>query len=166
MKYQTYGQSPRKILGMVERRRKIIACIQDNPSMTQGQLGAMFGVNRCTISRDFKAITDDLKIQNMEGWIVQRERILREIQVNKDKCMARLERLSKDAAKGSRWMEEWTKLLKEEIRILGIQSPEKLLLNKTKEFSKVEEDAAIDAAMLDMDDSVIDITPRLIADKG
>ena len=165
MKYQKYGQTPRKMLGMAERRRKIIACIQENPSMTQAQLGKMFGVNRCTISRDFKGITEDLKIQNMEGWIVQRERILREIQVNKEKCMARLKKLGGDAAKGSRWMEEWTKLLQVEIRILGIQSPEKLLLNSTKEFSKVEEDAAIDAAMLDMDDSVIDITPRLISDK-
>jgi len=158
-----YGASPKKRIAMAERRRKVLKVIQEDPSTTQDQLATMFGVNRSTISRDFKTITEELNTQSLEGWTLHRERILREIQSNKDLCMAKLEKLKKYPERGSRWMEEWSKLVQKEIRILGVESPERLMLESTKEFSKLEEDAAIDAALIHINESVIDITPKLKA---
>jgi len=142
---------------MAERRRKIISMIQDNPSLTQNEIAEIFGVNRATISRDIKTITEELKVQNVEAWMMHRDRVLGEIRAKKELCNSRLMTLKNSPHQGSRWLEEWNKLVDKEIRILGLNSPERLMIGKDETFDKTRQDKAIDAMMLSIDNDIIDI---------
>jgi len=63
----------------------------------------------------------------------------------------------KSPHQGSRWMDEWNKLVEKEIRMLGLNAPERVMLSIKDDFTKEERDAAINAALYSMD--IIDITP-------
>jgi DNA-binding MarR family transcriptional regulator len=134
--------------------------IKENPGLSHAELAEIVGCDRSTIARDLRAISDELRIQTTEDFMLHRERVLREVQANKDECMRRLN-ACKNPAQGSRWMDEWNKLIEKEIRMLGLHAPEKLMLSIKDEFSKEERDAAVNAALAGMDD-VIDVLPESI----
>lgn len=162
---QRYGITATKKYTLAERRRKMIAYLHEHPGVTQAQLGFLFGVDRSTISRDLKDITEELKIHNRETYTLHQQRVVREIQANKELCMEKLRSLKDSPHQGSRWMEEWRGLVKLEAQMLGIKDPDRMLLGETQEFTKEEEDAAVNAAALSFEDTVIDITPKLPAPK-
>lgn len=150
-------------LSVQVRRRKIVTMITNRPSISQGEIGEALGVNRSTISRDLKSLSEELKIQNQEGWLIHRERVLREIIAKQVDCEHRLAALKDSPRSGSRWMEEWRKLKEMEARILGLYSADRLIITEEQTFDKDQEDAAIDAALkaAGFDENVIDITPAL-----
>ena len=73
----------------------------------------------------------------------------------------RLNKLAKNPHQGSRWLEEWNKLLEKECKILGVYAPDRLLIKEESQFDKVSEDAAIDAFALSLGSDIIDITPMI-----
>jgi len=154
-----YGASPRKKFNVQERRKRIVTMIAENPSITQGEMAEVVNVDRATVSRDLKALSEELKIQNQEGWLMHRERVLRELITKQALCEDRLKRLEKSAHQGSRWLEEWRKLKDMEAKILGLYAPDRLLIQEHQEFDKDQEDAVVDAALkaAGFDDSVIDL---------
>jgi predicted transcriptional regulator len=158
-----YGATPRKRFNVQERRKRIIAMIGEDPGITQGQMAEALNIDRSTVSRDLKTLSEELKIQNQEGWLVHRERVLHELNTKQSLCEDRLKRLEKHPHQGSRWLEEWRKLKDMESKILGLYAPDRLLIKEEQTFDKTETDASIDAAIAaaSFDDSIIDITPQI-----
>jgi DNA-binding MarR family transcriptional regulator len=152
-----------KQLRIAQRRKKLIALIRENPDYQQGDLAEMMGVNRSTVSRDLKEINEELNMQTVEDFMIHRHRILSEIQENKELCMERLKRLANSPHQGSRWMEEWNKLVEKEARIFGLYAPDKMMIKHSQEFSKQEKDAAVNAALGVVEDNptIIDLTPQI-----
>lgn len=148
---------------MQERRKKIIEMMQKFPGISQGEIAETLHIDRSTVSRDLKNLSEELKIQNNEAWNVMRENTLLEIQMKKRLCEDRLKRLEKHPHQGSRWLEEWQKLVDKECRILGFYSPDRLLIKEEQQFDKDQADAAVDAVLksIEADNDVIDITPKL-----
>ena len=141
---------------LADRRKRILDLIQENPGLTHIQIAEAIGCDRATVSRDLRAIADELKLQTTEDFMIHRDRVLREIHGNKFECMRRLQ-LCTSPHQGSRWMDEWNKLVEKEIRMLGLNAPERVMLSIKDDFTKEERDAAINAALYSMD--IIDITP-------
>lgn len=155
-----YGISPKKRYGIQERRKKIILMINENPGITQNELADALNTTRSTISRDFKQLSEEAKLLNNEAWLIQRERVLRDITVKLQMCEDRLTSLAASPTKGTRWMEEWRKLKDMEARIHGLYAPDRLLIKEEQTFDKDQEDASVEAVMASMQiDDIIDITP-------
>jgi len=149
-------------LTVEQRHRELIRLLRDNPGVDHQTLADALGVHRATISRDLKTITDNLRMMNSEAWMAHRDRILFEIEQNKQECMGRLSRIKK-AHQGSRWMEEWGKLVDKQIRILGLNAPERLLVGDGDTFDKRDQDAAVQKALASLGintSDIIDITPE------
>lgn len=155
------GLTYKQKIQQAQRRKEIIKILRKNPGATHQDMADRIGCNRATISKDLKAIDEELTIQNREDFMLHRDRILREIQSNKDECMRRLTML-RDPSKGSRWMEEWGKLCEKEIRMLGVAMPERLHITKEEIVSKEEKDKAIDAVIKFVDDDVVDVKPEKV----
>jgi hypothetical protein len=136
--------------------------LRENPGYTHQDIADKIGCNRGTVSSDLKAIDAELTIQNREDFMLHRDRILREIQHNKEKCMRRLEALAGDPARGSRWMEEWSKLVEKEIRMLGVNMPERLHITNEEIASKEDQDKAVDAVVGFLDEDVIDVEAEVV----
>ena len=139
--------SPKRKMAIQERRRKILAMMQNDPGIRQMDIAKKLKVDRSTIGHDLRSMSEEIKLHNTESWQIQRDRILAEIHQKKAVCEDRMQRLSKHPHQGSRWMEEWQKLLDKESKILNIYSPDRLLIEEKQQFSKEQEDAAIDAMM-------------------
>jgi IS30 family transposase len=160
----TYPTPKLKKLKIAQRKKSLIALIRQNPDYSQQELADELSVNRSTVCRDLKEINEELNMQTVEDFMIQRQRILSELEANKDLCMHKLTQLKNSPHQGARWMEEWSKLQEKIIRIYGIYSPEKMMVKHSMEFSKEQHDAAVDAALgvLEENPSVIDITPKQI----
>ena len=135
----------KKKLSIFHRRQKITQILAKDPNVPQYQIAKMLGVDKSTISNDIKEMNDSLNIENVDAWALHRVRVLREIEANKQKCMERMEKLKPH--QGARWMEEWTKLIEKEIKILGISSPEKLMVHQETVIKTEEHDAAVKGVM-------------------
>lgn len=144
----------------MQRRKELARLLKDNPGLTQREASSLLGVTRETIQNDIKVMTEEMQLQSREHFMMHRDRILRELQGAKIECMDRLNRLSA-AHQGSRWMQEWQMLLEKEIRMLGLNAPEKLLIGKGEEIiDKRSRDAAYKAAIAQVginDDDIIDV---------
>lgn len=147
-------------LPVEQRQRELIRLLRDNPGAQHSELAEKLGVNKSTISRDLKAITENLRMMNSEAWMAHRDRILFEIEGNKQECMRRLKNCTRPH-QGARWMEEWGKLTDKQVRILGLNAPERVLLDTGDDFSKREADAAVQKALAAMGINVIDVTPEV-----
>jgi hypothetical protein len=146
----------RKKVGILERRRQLIQLVREHPDWQQQQLADVLGVNRSTVCHDLKEINEEFTIVNSEMWLLSRERVLSEIRENKQKCMDRLAACTK-AHQGARWMEEWTKLMVQESKILGINSPSHIMVHQELTIRKEEIDAGINAALAQFEEPIIEI---------
>lgn len=153
---QAIAKENRKKLQMADRRKRVAQAMRDNPSATMKEIGEIVGCDHTTVSRDVKVITEEYRLQTSEAFMIHLDRSLREIEIMKDVCINRMNRLKSQAHQGTRWMEEWTKLKQLEIKLLGLNAPEKFIVEKHDGFTKQERDDAIKAA-LGIDDDVIDI---------
>jgi hypothetical protein len=143
----TYGGSNHQKYTVQARRKKIVQLFNERPTITQGQIAEYLRVNRSTVSRDLKALSHEVKVQNSEGWLLHRERVLRELTDKMDYCEDRMRNLKKRPQSGSRWMEEWRKLKDMEAKILGLYSPDRLLIRDEQTFDKDQEDASVEAVL-------------------
>jgi hypothetical protein len=141
------------------RRRELIQLVREHPDWRQEQLAAALKCDKSTISRDLREINEEFKVVNSDMWILSRERILSEIRDNKAECMRRLHLCSKPH-QGARWMEEWSKLLLQESKILGINSPSHVMIQQETTITKEEKDAAINATLAQYEEPVIEIGPN------
>jgi hypothetical protein len=146
------GQQRR--IPMLERRRILIRTVREHPGWTQDELAANLKCDKSTVCRDLKAINEEFKIINSDMWILSRERVLKEIRDQKAECLRRLKLCTK-AATGSRWQEEWTKLIIQEAKILGINSPSHIMVHEETVIVKEEKDAAVDAAFAQFQNDTI-----------
>jgi transcriptional antiterminator len=155
-----------KKVRIAQRKEKVITMMRQHPDFTQQDIADQLGVNRSTIAKDLKEINEELNMQTIEDWMVQRQRILIEIQENKKLCMDKLKKLHHSPHQGARWMEEWSKLAEKEIRIYGVYSPEKMMIKHSQEFSKEQKDAAVDAAIGATKDGgkIINLTQKQLTD--
>ena len=144
----------KKKFSMHARRERVMHMLAKDPSLTQQKIAKDLGVDRSTIAKDIKEMNESLNVENVDAWALHRARVLREIQSNKLECMDRLRRCGK-AHQGARWMEEWTKLIEREIKILGLASPEKLLIKQEKTIKTAAHDAAVDGILKSFDMNVV-----------
>jgi DNA-binding CsgD family transcriptional regulator len=149
----------KKKLAGIDRQHRILEHLRADPSLTNAQLAAMLGVDKATISKDLRNLSEEFKTSNISNFELQRERILNEIRMNKIECMRRLRGLGD--REGSRWMEEWTKLTEKEMKIVGIGTNETLTIERGKSFDKIQHDAAI-AAMMKMQAAGIPIDDDVV----
>ncbi|RLC33763.1 hypothetical protein DRH14_04325 [Candidatus Shapirobacteria bacterium] len=137
---------------IAERRKRIIEVMHDKPGISQSEVARIVGCDKGTVARDLKAITEELQITNRESWLVHRERVLKELEIKKNMCNRRLKALESSPHQGSRWLEEWARLVDKEIKILGLNSPDRLMVDDLRDFSKKDVDAAVTAVL----DSIVD----------
>ena len=146
----------RKKIGIMERRRKLIQLVREHPDWGQQSLAEALVVNKSTICKDLKEINEEFTVVNSEMWLLSRERVLSEIRENKQKCMDKLTLCTKPH-QGARWMEEWTKLMIQEARILGINSPSHIMVHQELTIHKDEMDAGVNAALAQFEEPIIEI---------
>ena len=150
-----------KKMKIAQRRRRLIELMREHIDWNQQDLADELGVSKSTVAEDLKQINEELNMQTLEDWMVQRQRIILEIEGNKKICMDKLKKLHHSPHQGARWMEEWSKLQEKIIRIYGVYSPEKLMIKASQEFSKEQKDAAVDAALGAVNGgAVIDLVPK------
>jgi hypothetical protein len=132
----------------VERRRRLILAVRENPNWTHQELADYLGCGRDAVTRDLQEITKDLQKMNTQAFQVHWQRMAMEIQANKSLCLEMLKE-SRKAKKGSgsRWLEEMTKLMALEIKLLGLDKFDPGLGADRAVFDKKERDAAVDAAL-------------------
>lgn len=132
----------------IERRRRLILSVREHPNWNHQELADHLGCGRETVTRDLKEITKDLQKMNTEAFQVHWQRLNMEIQANKMLCIEMLKesRASKKGS-GSRWLEEMTKLMMVEIKLLGLDKFDPGLGADRASFDKHERDAAVDAAL-------------------
>ncbi len=131
-----------------ERKRNIILLMREHPDWTHQEIAKHLGVDRATVSRDLSELTRDLQKMNSEAFQLHWQRMLMEIAANKQLCMEML----KDAhaskrGSGSRWMEELSKIMMLEMKLLGLDKFDPTLAVERKPFDKTQRDAAIEAAV-------------------
>ena len=83
-----------------------------------------------------------------------RKRVLHEIQTRKQACLDKLDELSDSPSKGSRWQEEWTKLVTLEMKIIGLGSTQHMIISQEENISKDENDAVVDAVLAQSFDTI------------
>lgn len=135
----------KKKLSVYYRRQKIMQMLAQNPNKLQNDIAKELGVDKSTISNDIKEMNESLNVENVDAWAIHRVRVLREIEANKMECMDRMKKLKPH--QGARWMEEWGKLIEKEIKILGLSSPEKLMVHQETIIKTEEHDAAVKGVM-------------------
>lgn len=140
----------RKKLSVYQRRKRIMEILRQEPTLPQWKIAKKIGVNKSTINSDIKAMNEMLNLENLDAWAIHRVRVLRELEFNKLECMDRLQRCGA-AHQGARWMEEWGKLLEKEIKILGLASPEKVMIHSETTIKSAEADAAVDGVIKSME---------------
>jgi hypothetical protein len=129
---------------MVERRRRLIELVREHPDWDQQMLADTLKVNKSTVSRDLRIINEEFKIVNSEHWLLHRDRVLKEIKEQKEECLRRLRGCTKPH-QGARWQEEWTKLMQNEAKILGINSPSHIMVKEIGEDGKIAIPAILDS---------------------
>jgi 4-hydroxy-3-methylbut-2-en-1-yl diphosphate synthase IspG/GcpE len=144
------AKNRRRKLNVYQRRKQIMEILRKEPTMTQRDIAQRIGVNKSTINSDMKAMNEMLNVENLDAWAIHRQRVLREVEFNKLECMDRLNRCGK-AHQGARWMEEWGKLLEKEIKILGLASPEKVMIHNETTIKTAEADAAVNGVIKSME---------------
>lgn len=164
---------------LYERRKKVAQFLKKNPYISHQTMADALNVSRSTITRDIRDMNEELKRQTMDDLMVQRKRVLNEIQVMKRKCVRSLKKYT-DKTKGTRWVEEWSTLVEKECKILGLYAPERIFVGASLggEITPDQKDAAVDAvvsvimenmkdsgiAQLPSPDEVIDVTGARVAD--
>lgn len=140
----------------LQRQTNIAKILSKNPHVTHADIAEMLGVSQTTVNKDVGEINRALHNETMISAFIHRNRVLQEIAKKKQLCSERLAQFV-DPSKGTRWIEEWTKLLEKECKILGIYSPDRKIVAHidSGRFTKEEKDAAIKAALLVED--VIDV---------
>jgi DNA-binding CsgD family transcriptional regulator len=152
-------------LKVARRRKKILELMRKNPDYTYAELAEVIGVSRMTIANDMRKINEEVNMQTVEDFMIHRQRVLTEIWEKKNLCMDRLNKLKPH--QGARWMEEYSKLLDKEIRVLGLYAPEKMMIKHSQEASKEQRDAAVNAALgvVTENPTVIDLVQKQIPEK-
>lgn len=155
--------SSRKAILKMDRQATIAKFIRKNPYLSNAELGKILGVAKATISKDIREIKMNVVKMTVDDFRFHQNRVLREIQEMKKLCQRKLKSLAKQPTAGARWVEEFTKLVEKESKILGLYAPEMRVLaiaDLTKDvIGPVERDAAIDAIMFGKNSGIIDVTP-------
>ena len=136
------ASSPRFI---VESRRRAVALLmKDNPYMTQASIARKLKTSTTNINDDVKAITTRMRREQAEGYEIYREKTLQEIAAIKQRCLDRYDGNIKKAS--SRWLEVWLQAVEKEAKLLGLNAPERKIIDtEITVQSKEERDAVIDA---------------------
>jgi len=147
----------------LDRQSKVAKFIRKNPYLSAQELGKLLGVAKATITKDIREIKINVAKMTVDDFRFHQNRVLREIQDMKKLCLRKLARLSKRPEAGARWVEEFTKLIEKESKILGLYAPEMRVLaiaDLTKDVvGAAHRDKAIDAIMYGHDSGIIDVTP-------
>jgi len=146
--------SHKRYFSIAQRRKKVASLIQENPGWTQNDLAEALGVNKSTVCRDIKEINQELNLATQDVFMSNRKRVLHEIHTRKQACLDKLDELAAHPAKGSRWQEEWTKLVTLEIKIIGLGSPQHMIISQEEHLSKDENDAVVNAVLSQTFDTV------------
>lgn len=148
------------------RQLKVAKILRKNPYCTVREIAGILKAGKSTISADIKEIKLKVAQVTVDDFRFHQNRVLRDIQDMKALCLRRLRKLSKDATKGTRWVEEFTKLIEKEAKILGLYAPEMRIL-AIADMSKGilganDRDHAINSVMYGIESGVIDIEPSEI----
>ena len=144
-----YKQTLPRTLLIQQRRKKALQIAQENPGIPHAEIAQLLGVSSSTIASDFKAMTEEFQLQNKADFATHHKRILGEIILKKQMCMDKLAACT-SPTQGARWMEEYTKLVQIECKILHLFDPKKLINEFEKgdsKLSKRERDAIVSAVI-------------------
>jgi hypothetical protein len=145
------------------RQSKIFNLMKNDPSLTNRQIGKIVGCNASTVSRDKAIITEHMKNQCVEDWLIARQIIIDQIDEKMAMCERRMKALRSRPHQGSRWLEMWHRLMDMKIKILGLYAPDRLEIDETVTFNKAEEDAAVDALIAGIENAhIIDVAPKAL----
>jgi len=151
----------------MKRQVKVAKVLRKNPYLSHSELAKVLKVSPSTIGADIAEIKANCVRMSTEDFLFHRNRVLREIHDMKQKCLTQLNKLRMEPSKGTRWVEEYTKLIEKEARILGLYAPELRIMALKRldpdNVDKEQRDAAINAAAYGQDSEIIDITPLQIA---
>jgi len=144
-----------------QRQTQVAKMLSKNPYMRPDEIAEKLNFSVGTIRGDIAEINRALHNETLVSAFVHRNRILEEITAKKKLCSEKLAQC-RGATAGTRWIEEWTKLVEKECKILGIYSPDRKIIAHidTAKFTKEEKDAAIKAALLvSGKEDTIDVEP-------
>lgn len=162
------SKKSRQSLIKADRQAKVAKILRQNPYLSTKELAKILKIAPSTLRADIQDIKLNFVKMSTEDFLFHRNRVLREIQDMKKRCITQLNKLKGQPTKGARWIEEYTKLIEKEAKILGLYAPELRLLAIKKVdgdiLDKHNRDAAIDAALFGVDSGdVIDILPKMIS---
>lgn len=143
------------------RQAKVAEIFIENPYISPAEIAEILSVNKDTVSNDVKDITERLNRESLDTYNMHRERILKEITGMKLKCKNKLA-LCKGAIAGSRWVEEWTKLIEKECKILGVYAPDRALhahahIHADEKMTKERRDAVVEAILIGHEKGIIKV---------
>ena len=140
----------------LQRQTRIAKILAKNPYAMHDEIADILNVSVSTVNKDINEINNALNQETMISTFVHRKRILEEINTKKRLCSEKFAQC-RGATAGTRWIEEWTKLIEKEAKILGIYSPDKkIVAHIDTSFTKEQRDAAVKAALLV--EEVIDVS--------
>jgi predicted DNA-binding transcriptional regulator YafY len=140
----------------LQRQNRIAKVLAKNPYTRHDEIADMLNVSVTTVNKDVNEINTALNQETLISTFIHRQRILEEINSKKRLCSEKFAQC-RGAMAGTRWIEEWTKLIEKEAKILGIYSPDrKIVAHIDTSFTKEQRDAAVKAALLVED--VIDVS--------
>ena len=150
-----------KELVKVDRHKQIADYFRENPYSTLSEASKFLSIPDKTLKYDILELTKRLREESVHAYEIHRARILKDINGLKERCLKKL-KMCRGATAGTRWVEEWTKLTKEEVRILGLYAPDKAMsvvahVNGREDMTKEKRDAIVDAILIGDREGVIEI---------
>jgi hypothetical protein len=148
-------------LAISDRRKKIADFFRKNPYSTQEEAAKILKIPQGSLQNDVRELTKMLDKESVGSFYIHRSRILQDIDDIKRECIRKL-KLCRGATAGTRWVEEWTKLTKQEAKILGLYAPERAMsvvahVDGRDGMTKEKRDAVVEAILIGDREGVIKV---------
>jgi hypothetical protein len=160
-----FDSKRKRELVLYQRRKLVAQFLKKNPYVRHATIAKALDVSRSTITRDIREMNEEIKRETLDDMLIQRKRVLNEIQKMKRRCIRNLNKYV-DKTKGSRWVEEWSTCVEKECKILGLYAPERIFIGAALggEITPQQKDAAVDAVVrLIMNNAETGTIPQLPA---
>jgi hypothetical protein len=144
-----------------DRQKQIADFFRRNPYSTIHEASKALSITDHIVKDDLAEMAKTLKNETISTYEIHRSRILKDIADVKQKCLKKL-KLCRGALAGTRWIEEWTKLTKQEAKILGLYAPERAMslvahVDGRENMTKEKRDAIVEAILVGDREGVIEV---------
>lgn len=139
--------------------RKVANFFRKYPYITIKDASENLSIPEETLRKYLRDLTNTLRKETLGLYEIHRTRLLKDIASVKEKCLKKL-KMCRGAQAGSRWVEEWTKLTKQEIKMLGLYAPDKAIVahvDSRESMTKEKRDAVVEAILIGDQEGVIKV---------